>query len=229
MSLISKRIIVTGGPTREWIDPVRYISNASSGKMGIAIADEAAKRGKETVFIHGPINTSLLDKKKYRTVSVESTADLLQAVMSELTPDIVLIMAAAPADYTPLKKSETKIKKGAENDELILRLKKNPDILKHVARKREKDRSLKDIFVVGFAAETNNVEEYALKKLKEKNLDMICLNDVSRTDAGFSKDTNVITIFTTGGERIELPLLLKEEAAAKILDKIETELQKDTR
>ena len=226
MSLKSKRIIVTGGPTREWIDPVRYISNASSGKMGIAIADEAAKRGREAVFIHGPINTSLLEKKKYRTVSVESTADLLEAVLKELTPDTVLIMAAAPADYTPLKKSKTKIKKGAENDELILRLKKNPDILKHVAEKIEKDPSLKNIFVIGFAAETNNIEEYALKKLKEKNLDMICLNDVSRSDAGFSTDTNVITIFTRNRERIELPLLLKEKAAEKILDKIEAELEK---
>ncbi len=226
MSLKDRKIIVTGGPTREWIDPVRYISNASSGKMGIAIADIAAKRGRETVFIHGPISASLLAKTKYRTVPVESTADLLNAVINELTPDTVLIMAAAPADYAPLKKSEIKIKKGAENDELTLRLKKNPDILKHVAEKREDDPALRNIFVVGFAAETNNIEEYALKKLKEKNLDMICLNDVSRTDAGFSADTNVITIFTRNRERLELPLLLKENAAAAILDKIESELKK---
>ncbi|MCU0821041.1 MAG: phosphopantothenoylcysteine decarboxylase [Spirochaetes bacterium] len=226
MLLNDKKIIVTGGPTREWIDPVRYISNASSGKMGIAIADMAARRGWAVVFIHGPIDATLIKNKKYRTVSVESTSDLLDAVISELTPDTVLIMAAAPADYAPLKKSETKIKKEAENDELTLRLKKNPDILKHVADKRRNDASLKNIFVAGFAAETNNIEEYALKKLKEKNLDMICLNDVSRTDAGFSKDTNVITIFTRGGERIALPLLKKDEAASEILNKIEAELHK---
>jgi len=229
MLLKNKKIIVTGGPTREWIDPVRYISNASSGKMGIAIADEAVKRGREAVFIHGPINTTLLENKTYRTVPVESTADLLEAVLKELTPDTVLIMAAAPADYAPVKKSETKIKKGAENDDLTLKLKKNPDILKHVAGKKEKDQSLKNIFVAGFAAETNNIEEYALKKLKEKNLDMICLNDVSRTGAGFAADTNIIIIFTRNGERIELPLLLKDEAAAKILDKIEDVLKNQNR
>ncbi len=226
MPLKNRKIIITGGPTREWLDPVRFISNSSSGKMGIAIADEASKRAREVVLIHGPIEKALIKDKDYRLVSIESTVDLLDAVLNEITPNSVLVMAAAPADYTPMEKSEIKIKKDLDDDGLVLRLKKNPDILRHVARTRVDDSSLPDMFVVGFAAETNNIEEYALKKLKEKKLDMICLNDVSRSDAGFATDTNAIIIFTKNEEKIELPLLLKEEAAGRILDHVEKELQK---
>ena len=110
MSLKNKKIIVTGGPTREWIDPVRFISNASSGKMGIALADAAAPKAKETIFIHGPIDQSLLKHKSYKNISIETTEELLNAVMSAIGPETVLIMAAAPADYKPEEKSQTKIK-----------------------------------------------------------------------------------------------------------------------
>ena len=224
MLLKNRKIIVTGGPTREWLDTVRFLSNPSTGKMGIAIADEACMRSREVVFIHGPIDKSLLRDKAYKIISVETTVDLLNAVVGEITHDSVLIMAAAPADYTPLEKSATKIKK--KNDEPVLILKLNPDILKEVSRIRENNQSLKNIFVVGFAAETEKLDVYALKKLNEKNLDMICLNDVSRRDAGFGTDTNVITIFKKEGNRIELPLLSKREVACKIMNHIEKELHR---
>ncbi len=225
MLLKNKKIIVTGGPTREWLDPVRFISNSSSGKMGIAIADEAVNRAKEVIFIHGPINNDLIKKKEYKTLAIESTVDLLNAVINEISPDCVLIMAAAPGDYSPEKKSETKIKKSIKNNELVLKLKKNPDILKEVAGRKEKDPILESLFLVGFAAETNNIEEYAKTKLKEKKLDMICLNDVSRKDAGFAADTNVITIFTKYDKRIEIPMQLKKDVAKSILNTIEAEIK----
>ncbi len=222
MSLKDRKIIVTGGPTREWIDPVRYVSNASSGKMGLALADAAFAFSKETVFIHGPVDASLLAGKSCRMLSIESTEELLTAVVSELVRDSVLIMAAAPADYRPMYRSEMKIKKS--EDELHINLVKNPDILKNVAALRLENSSLDTIFVVGFAAETHNTEEYALAKLREKNLDMICLNDVSRAGAGFGADTNIITLFTKDGEREELPMAEKRELAGMILDRIEKEL-----
>jgi phosphopantothenoylcysteine synthetase/decarboxylase len=225
--LKDKKILVTGGPTREWIDPVRYISNASSGKMGIALADAAFLRSQKTVFIHGPIDNNLLINKKFKSIQIETTGELLNAVINELAPECVIIMAAAPADYRPAEKSSTKIKKEEGKDELILKLKKNPDILKAIAEKKIKDNSLSGIFVAGFAAETDNTESNAMKKLTAKNLDMICLNDVTQKDAGFATETNRIIIFTkdrSGIKKTDLPLLSKTEAAEKILDQIEMEL-----
>ncbi|HON78687.1 MAG TPA: phosphopantothenoylcysteine decarboxylase [Spirochaetota bacterium] len=222
MPLKDRKVIVTGGPTREWLDPVRFISNPSSGRMGVAIAEEAVNRGAETVFVHGPINSDLVERAEYRCVAIQTTVDLLEAVKKELTQNSVLIMAAAPADYTPVQKSDVKIKK--TGDELTIHLKKNPDILKTIAAMKQANFSLKNIFVVGFAAETNDIERYALGKLKEKDLDMICLNDVGQKDAGFSVDTNIITIFTRQGEKMELPLQSKQDVAARILDCVETGL-----
>jgi phosphopantothenoylcysteine decarboxylase/phosphopantothenate--cysteine ligase len=189
--------------------------------MGVAIADECFRRAGETVFIHGPIDRSLVEMKKYRCVAVESTMDMLNAVVSELTEQAVLIMAAAPADYSPAAKSDRKIKKSGEN--LVLELKKTPDILKEVAAMK-RDGRIGNIFTVGFAAETNNLDEYALKKLSEKNLDMICLNDVSQSGAGFGSDTNIITIFFRDGMRKDLPLISKQEVASRIVDEIESRL-----
>lgn len=222
MPLKDRKVIVTGGPTREWLDPVRFISNPSSGRMGVAIAEEAVNRGAETVFIHGPISRELIDRAEYRCVGIQTTVELLDAVKKELTQNTVLIMAAAPADYTPVQKSDVKIKK--TGDELTIHLKKNPDILKTIAAMKQANFSLKNIFMVGFAAETNDIEKYALGKLKEKDLDMICLNDVGQKDAGFSVDTNIITIFTRQGEKMELPLQSKQDVAARILDCVETGL-----
>ncbi|HDP79312.1 MAG TPA: phosphopantothenoylcysteine decarboxylase, partial [Spirochaetes bacterium] len=213
---------VTGGPTREWIDPVRYISNASSGKMGVALADAAMAVSERTVFIHGPVDPGLLAGRGYRAVSVETTEDLLRAVTEELEPDCVLIMAAAPADYRPAVKAEKKIKK--QSDELVIELKKNPDILKHVAELRRQNASLGGMFVVGFAAETDNVEAHAQLKLKEKNLDMICLNDVGKEGAGFAGDTNIITMFSARGGCREISMRRKSEIADIIISSIEEEL-----
>jgi phosphopantothenoylcysteine decarboxylase / phosphopantothenate---cysteine ligase len=224
MSLANRKIIVTGGPTREWIDPVRYISNASSGKMGVALADAAFEISSTTVFIHGPVDAAIIKDRPYRMVAIETTAELLAKVLAELDGASVLIMSAAPADYRPESRSETKIKK--DGDELVLRLKKNPDILKNVARLRLEDPAYGNIFVVGFAAETTDPERYAVGKLREKNLDMICLNDVGRAGAGFGVDTNIVTVFTRDGEREELPLLSKQELARTLLQRIGKELLK---
>ena len=215
------KIIVTGGPTREWFDPVRYISNASSGKMGIALADEANRISPNTCFIHGPINEHLLEDKPYRCIKIETTKDLLEAVLHELGDNSVLIMCAAPADYTPVKKSDEKIKKQDEN--IFIEMTRTPDVLKNVSLARD-SRNLHNLFVAGFAAETSNIEEYALSKLKEKNLDMICLNDVSKNGAGFGCDTNILTLFTRTGLKIELPILTKDKAASEILKLIANEL-----
>lgn len=221
MFLKDRKIVVTGGPTREWLDPVRFLSNPSTGKMGVAIAEEALKRGKEVVFVHGPMDDRLLDGKKFTTRNVESTSDMLAAVLDELIDGAVLIMSAAPADYTAAKVSDEKIKK--QGDEMTLTLKKTPDILKNVAEKRDAG-EMKDLFVVGFAAETTNVEEYALGKLKEKKLEMICLNDVSRRGAGFGTETNIIVIYNKDGNSIKLPMLSKRDVAEKIFDRIEEQL-----
>jgi len=186
--------------------------------MGVALADAAYKKSRDTVFIHGPVNEYYIMDKPYRCIPVESTEDLLAAVLAELVEPCVLIMAAAPADYTPVVRSSEKIKK-SEGD-LVITMKRTPDILKNVADFR-KSKGLVDIFVAGFAAETINTEEYAVGKLKSKSLDMICLNDVSREGAGFNTDTNIMTIFTARGERIELPMQSKSLIAENIMGQVE--------
>lgn len=213
-----KKFIVTGGPTREWIDPVRFISNPSTGKMGIALADEAHNRGYEVVFVHGPVARQIIEGKNYRCISVESTADMLESVLSELSDNSVLVMAAAPSDYTPVEKSAEKIKKSG--DEILLKLKKTADILKSVSE-LVREKKLANVFLAGFAAETTNTESYAIGKLKDKKLDMICLNDVSMKGAGFASDTNIITVFLKDGSRIDIPEMTKEKAADKIISIIE--------
>jgi len=221
--LKESKIIITGGPTREWFDPIRYISNASSGKMGVALADEAFKISGNTIFIHGPISEHLVKDKPYKCLKIETTADLLKAVLDEIGEHSVLIMCAAPADYTPIEKSDEKIKK--QDGDIVLHMKRTPDILKNVAETR-KIRKLKDFFAAGFAAETTNTENYAMSKLAAKDLDMICLNDVSQEGAGFGVDTNIMTLFTKTGLKIELPILTKDKAALEILKQIDEELLK---
>lgn len=219
MQLHDKKVIVTGGPTREWIDPVRYISNASSGKMGIAIADAAYNHCKELIFIHGPIDESLLAGKPYRCVGVESTVDMLQAITQELSPNLVLIMAAAPADYTPVTKSPVKIKK--TNDNLVIELKRNPDILKTIAKIKKEKKELNFVTLIGFAAETTDVMAYGKTKLVEKELAMICINDVSRSDTGFGSDYNEVTVMLADGNVFELYKMTKNDVAHNIINIIE--------
>lgn len=204
-----KKILITAGPTREAIDPVRYITNQSSGKMGYAIASEAYKLGAEVILVSGP--TGLTPPNGVKFISVESTADMYDAVMKNLDVDVV-IKAAAPADYKIATYSEEKIKKS--DDQMTLTLAKNPDILKEIGKLKTHQ------ILVGFAAETNNVEAYAKKKLVEKNLDFIVANDVSKEGAGFNGDTNIVTLYDKDGSKEAYDCLEKSEVAKLILDKV---------
>ncbi len=181
--LQGRKVVITAGPTREALDPVRYISNHSSGKMGYALAEAAMEAGAETVLVSGPV--ALAQPDRVQRILVESAEEMLAAVEAEMRDADIFIGSAAVADYRPLKSESAKIKKGAS--ELTLTLVQNPDILAKVAKNRA-------IYVVGFAAETHNVESYACDKLQRKDLDMIVANDVSRSDIGFNSDQNAITV-----------------------------------
>jgi len=209
------KFIITGGPTREWLDPVRFISNPSSGKMGIALADAAYALSPQTVFIHGPIETALIKGRKYQSIAVESTSEMHDAVISELTDRSILIMAAAPADYMPKVKSSFKIKKKEES--MTVEFVKTIDILRSIADLKCTTLKGKRLFISGFAAETNDIISYGQSKLKEKKLDMICINDVSRKEIGFQSNNNQILILTKNNEQIEIPLMEKIRAAEIIL------------
>ncbi|QQD22646.1 bifunctional phosphopantothenoylcysteine decarboxylase/phosphopantothenate--cysteine ligase CoaBC [Oceanospirillaceae bacterium ASx5O] len=181
------RVVITAGPTREAIDPVRYISNHSSGKMGFALATAAMEAGARVTLIRGPVN--LPDPERIQCLRVESARDMLDASLQQLGECDIFIAAAAVADYRPLQTADQKIKKSAASDTLELTLVKNPDIVATVAGHEQRP------FTVGFAAETQDVENYARHKLQQKNLDMIVANDVSRSDIGFNSDENAVTVF----------------------------------
>jgi phosphopantothenoylcysteine decarboxylase / phosphopantothenate---cysteine ligase len=204
-----KRVVVTAGGTREPIDPVRYIGNRSSGKMGYAIAEAARDRGAEVTLITGP--SSLAPPTGVRVVGIESARDLEQAVRSEVTNADVLIMAAAVADYRVERPADQKIKKEDGNNHLTLHLIPNPDILAGLADV--------NIVKVGFAAETEDLIAHARSKLERKKVDMIVANDVSAPGSGFGTDTNQVVLLTRDGAS-ELPLLPKRAVADHILDKI---------
>ncbi len=212
-TLNGQTIMVTAGPTREEIDPVRFVSNHSSGKMGYALAGAARRRGSRVILVSGPVG--LTAPPGVELVRVESAAEMREAVMARVGECSVVIKAAAVADYRSVERSETKIKK--QNDELTLRLVKNPDILAELGRLEQRP------FLVGFAAETDSLEAGAAKKLAEKNLDMIVANDVSQPDAGFNVDTNRARILFRDGRSAECPLMSKNELADRILDHITTE------
>ena len=209
------KAVVTGGPTREWLDPVRFISNPSSGKMGAALADAAHELFSETVFIHGPVERSVVSGKPYRCVAVDTTREMHDAVVKELGDRTVLVMAAAPADWAPAVKEDRKIKKS--DGGMMLELVKTVDILTSIAALRETELAASRLFVCGFAAETHDIEAYAKGKLEQKKLDMICVNDVSRTDAGFGTDTNELVLFGKDGSRMEIANTSKSEAARRIM------------
>jgi phosphopantothenoylcysteine decarboxylase/phosphopantothenate--cysteine ligase len=213
-NLSEYKFIITGGPTREWLDPFRFISNPSSGKMGVSIADAAYTFTHNVIFIHGPVDDTLISGKQYQTRLVDTTQSMCTAVLDALSDKAVLIMAAAPVDYTPVERSETKIKK--KHTLLTLELKPTPDILKSAVQ-YSRDKNYKDFITVGFAAETNNTEEYAKKKLIEKELDYICLNNISIDGAGFVSDTNLLTVFSRNGKQYSLPKKTKTELAFDIL------------
>ena len=206
-----KRLLVTAGATRERLDPVRFISNDSSGKMGFAIAEAARDRGAEVTLIKG--NTTAFVPSGVKIVDVESAEDLLKVMKKEAPKQDVIIQAAAVADYRPEKISASKIKK-ADGEPMTLRLVENPDIAKVIGSEKKKGQ----IFV-GFAAETDHVIKHAKEKLTAKNLDMIVANDVTKPGAGFNTDTNIAALITQKGTR-EFPLMSKRQLADVILDAI---------
>lgn len=209
-----RTVVVTSGPTREFFDPIRFLSNPSTGRMGHSIAKAAVRRDLfDVVFVSGPVMPEFAAVGGAQNISVVSTEDMLAAVTAALVPGGILIMAAAPADYRPAARSPVKIKK-TENPQISLV--PNPDILKEMAR-RNSDRVPRAL-LIGFAAETHETEKYALGKLRDKQLDMIFLNDVSREGAGFASATNEFTVFYRDGRRLELANAVKEELGEKIID-----------
>jgi len=206
-----KHIVITAGPTQEAIDPVRYISNHSSGKMGYAIAQAAANQGAKVTLISGPTNLPCPDRVE--RVSVKSAEQMLEASLQRISETDIFIASAAVADYRPSEISEHKIKKVDGEDQMIIKLVKNPDIVATIAQHPERP------FTVGFAAETQDVDVYANKKLVKKNLDMIVANDVSNTNIGFNSDNNAATIFWPKGQR-QLDLMTKNQMAKEILEAI---------
>ena len=205
------RAVVTAGPTREALDPVRFLTNKSSGRMGYAIAQALAARGAEVVLISGPV--SLSAPQGVELVPVESTEDLYQAVMDKAPHCDVLIQAAAPADFTAARQSDSKIKKQGDED-LTLRLRQTRDVAKAAGEQKKPHQ----VFV-GFAAETGGDMRQVEEKRKRKNLDLICYNDVSQPGAGFDVDTNILTLIAFDQSR-ELPLMSKRQAADMLLDEI---------
>ncbi len=212
---IGKKVLITAGPTQEAIDPVRYITNHSSGKMGYAIAEAAVAEGAQVILISGP--TNLAPPNGVTFIPVTSTKDMYEAVMNHLEVDVV-IKAAAPADYKPVSYSLEKIKKS--DAILTLDFDKNPDILKRVGELKTHQ------ILVGFAAETHDVERYAKKKLVEKNLDFIVANDVTAEGAGFNGNTNIVTIYDKNGVSTSYDCMEKSEVARVILDKVFEKLLK---
>ena len=210
--LAGERFLITVGATREEIDPVRFISNRSSGRMGFALAEAAARRGGEVTVVAGI--TTVTPPAGVRIVQALSAEEMSQAVARERSNSSVFIGAAAIADYRPTQRADQKIKKS--NDSITLTLERTPDVLSEVAASRTNG-----LLVIGFAAETENVLDNAREKLHSKNLDAIVANDVSRSDSGFDSPTNAITIITRdNSDPVELPVMSKSEAADRILDVI---------
>lgn len=210
--LEGRTVLVTAGPTMEPIDPVRFISNRSSGKMGYALARIASRRGASVVLVSGP--TGLKPPSGVAFVAIRSAEDMRAAVLEHWTKCDAVIKAAAVADYRPREAFGQKVKKGKED--LVLELACNPDILAELGRERGNGACI----LVGFAAETESLLENAQEKLQRKNLDMIVANDVSRPDAGFDADNNLVNILHRDGRVEALPMMTKEEVAGRILDRL---------
>jgi phosphopantothenoylcysteine decarboxylase/phosphopantothenate--cysteine ligase len=209
-NLEGRTVLITAGPTQEEIDPVRYITNRSSGRMGYALASAAVQRGAHVVLVSGP--TALTAPHGVEMVPVRSAADMSDAVLSRVGSADIVIMAAAVADYRPVQRASQKIKK--QQGPLTIELESTRDILKEIGRRADSR------FVVGFAAETENLIENARKKLHGKNLDMIVANDVSGADAGFDSEFNAAVLLSRDGEPVELPRMTKREMAGRILDEV---------
>lgn len=212
--LAGRRVLVTAGPTQEAIDPVRYITNHSSGKMGYAIAEAARKRGAEVVLVSGQV--AITPPEGVKLVSVVSAQDMAEAVFEHFDATDILVMAAAVADYRPAEVADQKIKK--KDGDMVIRLARTTDILGTIAGKKREGQ-----FICGFSMETENLLENSRKKLEKKKLDMIAANSIAEPGAGFAHDTNKITIITKDSE-LSLPLISKLETADRILDAIVAEI-----
>lgn len=210
--LSGKRVLVTAGATREAIDPVRFISNHSTGKMGIAIAKAAWARGADVCVISGHVEVEI--PQHLRSVGVATTDEMMKAVSAELPGADVLVMAAAPADFRPVETAGKKIKKSSAAPTIVLE--HTQDILAATQDARKKS-----AITVGFALETDSVLENGRKKLDSKGLDLIVVNDALEEGAGFGVDTNRVSILSRGGKREDLPLMSKSEVAEKLLDRVE--------
>ena len=211
--LKGERIIITAGPTVEAIDPVRYLTNRSTGKMGYAIAKEAIERGAEVTLVSGP--TKLEPPKNLRKfIKIESAQQMYEAVLDNLDENQIIIKSAAVADYKPKSYCNKKIKKN--DDDLVIGLDRNKDIAYEIGKIKN------DKILVGFAAETNDLIENAKNKVKKKNLDFIVANDLTKEGAGFGVDTNIVKIIDKDGIISEYPIMKKEEVANVILDKVKS-------
>lgn len=204
--LEGKKVLVSAGPTREYFDPVRFLTNRSTGRMGFALAKRAARRGAQVVLVSGPV--SLETPEGVERVDVETNQQMLEALEKEFQDADALIMSAAPCDFKPKDFRGEKIKKQSRED---LQMEENIDILKTLGQEKTHQ------ILIGFAAETSSLKEYAMKKLEEKNLDYIVANDVSQEGAGFGTQTNIATILSKDSAW-EYPLMQKEELADHILD-----------
>jgi phosphopantothenoylcysteine decarboxylase/phosphopantothenate--cysteine ligase len=208
--LAGESVLVTAGPTRENVDPVRYLTNRSSGKMGYAVAEAAARRGARVILISGP--TSLEAPAGVERIDVRTAEEMHRAVLDKVSNCSIAVFAAAVSDYRPAEPNGQKIKRDSES--FTLSLEPTPDILASVARNKG------ERFLVGFAAETDHVAENARKKLAAKNADLIVANDVTAEGAGFDYDTNIVTLFARDGRDLALPRMNKSEVAQRILDEV---------
>ena len=212
LDLNELNIVITAGPTREAIDPVRYLSNYSSGKMGFAIAAAAAKRGANVTLISGPVN--LATPAGVTRININSATEMHQAALEHAINNNIFIACAAVADFRPAHVAPQKMKKQDSNDEMMIQLVKNPDIVASIAALTENRP-----FTVGFAAETQNVEHYARGKLTKKNLDLICANDVSVQGQGFNSDNNALHLYWPNGDKT-LPLATKADLGQQLVTEI---------
>jgi phosphopantothenoylcysteine decarboxylase/phosphopantothenate--cysteine ligase len=210
LDLAGQTVLVTAGPTQEDLDPVRFLTNRSSGRMGYAVAEAAVQRGANVILISGP--TALETPTGVTRIDLRTAAEMLHVVEEHFAEATVAIFAAAVADYRPAEAASQKIKRTA--GEITVRLQPNPDILAAAARKKG------NRIIVGFAAETEKVAENARKKLKDKDADLIVANDITAEGAGFDVDTNVVTLLARDGRDLALPKLTKREVAHRILDEV---------
>lgn len=211
--LANKTVLVSAGPTREPVDPVRFISNHSSGQMGYALAEEAALRGAHVILVSGPVHLSV-NHPHIQLIAVETAAQMTEACLKHFPEADITIMAAAVADFTPEHPSQVKIKK-EKQDEMVIRLKPTTDILAEMGKRKKIGQLL-----IGFALETDHEEENALAKLKKKNADFIVMNSMNDPGATFGHSTNKVTIYSLNGQRYITPLLNKDKIAEIIFDYI---------